>query len=176
MTTDNICDARAASPVDQARFRAVMGSFCTGLTVVTGFGRDGDPVGFTCQAFASLSLDPPLVMICPARSSTTWPLLRASGRLCVNVLRSDQQQLSHRFATWPTGRFEGVDWHLTPRGVPRLGNCLASVDCEVVNEYDGGDHTIVVAAVTGLHDNEGDPLLFFRGGYSAPGWTGVSAS
>jgi 3-hydroxy-9,10-secoandrosta-1,3,5(10)-triene-9,17-dione monooxygenase reductase component len=142
------------------------------LTVVTGVDVDGGPLGFTCQAFASLSLNPPLVMICPSRSSTTWPRLRATGRLCVNVLRSDQQHLSHRFANRPSGRFDGVDWSPTSRGMPRLGNCLASIGCEVINEYDGGDHTIVVAAVTDLHDDEGEPLLFFRGKYATPGLDG----
>jgi len=166
MATENMCHAPAPNTFDEGRFRTVLGTFCSGLTVVTGTTITGEPVGFTCQAFASLSLAPPLVMICPSKASRTWPHLRATGRFCVNVLRRDQEDLSHRFATMPADRFAGISWSHSVRGVPMLDACLARVECEVQHEYDGGDHLIVVASVTDLQDNGGEPLVYFRGSYT----------
>src|SRR3712207_9239244 len=95
--------------VDPRTMRDVLGHFASGVTVVTAQGDDG-PVGFTCQSFSSLSLDPPLVVIAPARTSRTWPRLRALGRFCVNVLAEDQSDLSARFARSSADRFAGVPW------------------------------------------------------------------
>ena len=143
----------------------VLGNFGTGVTVVTAITAAG-PVGFTCQSFASLSLDPPLVMFCPARTSSTWPTLRALGRFTINILADDHEWLSDRFASTGIDRFTGVGFTLSAQGGPVLEGVLAWVDCTLRAEHDGGDHTIVVADVLDL-DAAPDamPLFYFRGGY-----------
>jgi flavin reductase (DIM6/NTAB) family NADH-FMN oxidoreductase RutF len=151
--------------------REVLGHFVSGVVVITAHGPDG-PVGFTCQSFASLSLDPPLVNFSPARTSSTWPRIREIGRFCVNVLAADHQHYSAGFARTGVDKFVGVQWSPAPSGAPILDGVSAWIDCALENEYDGGDHTIVVARV---HDLGSDPsrlpLLFYRGGYGigAPG-------
>ena len=151
---------------DAARFRQVLGHFCTGVTVVTGL-FEGEPVGFTVQSFTSVSLDPPLVVVCPARTSTTWPRLRSVGTFCANVLATDQETLARSFATRGEGRFRGVGWSpSSTTGSPVLDGGLAWIDCRIEAEHDGGDHLIAVARVLDLGVRDGGrPLLFYRGGY-----------
>ena len=145
--------------------RDVMGSFATGVTVVTA-ATDAGPVGFTCQSFSSLSLDPPLVVFAPARSSTTWPRLRELGRFCINVLAEEQTGLSATFARRSADRFAGVGWHPSRQGQPVLDGVVAWIDCTLWAEYDGGDHTLVAARVLDLGaDPVRRPLLFHRGSY-----------
>jgi len=147
------------------RLRHVLGHFASGLTVITAATHNG-PAGFTCQSFSSLSLDPALVTFSPARSSRTWPLLRQAGRFTVNILPAGHQHLAGQFARSGTDKFAGVDYCSSPLGNPVLDQALAWVDCELHEEYDGGDHTIVVGAVRALGAREGaEPLLFFKGGY-----------
>ncbi len=125
--------------------RTVLGSFCSGLTVVTAIGDE--PLGFTCQSFASLSLEPPLVILCPARTSTTWPHIRDIGRFCVNMLADDQRHLSDRFARSGSGKYAGLSWTPGPSGASMLDGAIAWVDCTLWAEYSGGDHTVVVGEV-----------------------------
>lgn len=147
------------------KLRSVLGHFATGLTVITATTADG-PAGFTCQSFSSLSLEPALVTFSPARTSSTWPLLRAAGRFTVNVLPAEHQHLAAQFARSGTHKFAGVEHSLSPLGNPVLDQALAWVDCELHQEYDGGDHTIVVAAVRALSARaDAEPLLFFKGEY-----------
>jgi 3-hydroxy-9,10-secoandrosta-1,3,5(10)-triene-9,17-dione monooxygenase reductase component len=154
-----------AQVIDPREMRDVLGHFASGVTVVTALGPGG-PVGFTCQSFSSLSLDPPLVTFAPSRTSTTWPLLRAAGRFCVNVLADDQRALSGQFARSGTDKFAGVDWVTSAHGSPVLDGVVAWIDAELAAEHDGGDHTIVVARVLDLGaDASRTPLLFHRGGY-----------
>ncbi len=151
--------------VDPRTMRDVLGHFASGVTVVTAQGELG-PIGFTCQSFSSLSLDPPLVAIAPARTSRTWPRLRELGRFCVNVLAEDQTALSARFARSTADKFAGVSWQPSPQGQPVLDDVVAWIDGELWAEYDGGDHTIVVARVLDLGAHpERRPLLFHRGAY-----------
>jgi flavin reductase (DIM6/NTAB) family NADH-FMN oxidoreductase RutF len=151
--------------VDPQVMRDVLGHFVSGVTVVTAIGADG-PVGFTCQSFSSLSLDPPLVAFAPARTSTTWPRLREAGRFCVNVLAEEQSELSRQFARSGTDKYAGVRWSPSPSGAPVLEGVVAWIDSELWAEYDGGDHTIVVARVLDLGaDASRSPLLFHRGAY-----------
>ena len=151
--------------VDPARMREVLGHFASGVTVVTAV-TGADPIGFTCQSFSSLSLDPPLVAFAPARTSRTWPRLREIGRFCVNVLAEEQDALSRTFARSGVDRFAGVPWTPSRHGAPVLEDVVAWIDCELWAEYDGGDHTIVVARVLDLGaDPERRPLLFHRGTY-----------
>lgn len=151
--------------VSGAEMRAVLGHFASGVTVVTAAGPAG-PTGFTCQSFASLSLEPPLVTISPARTSTTWPRIRGLASFCVNVLAHGHEDLSQAFARSGTDKFAGVSWTPAPSGAPILAGVLAWIDCELWREYDGGDHTIAVGRVTALGaDTVADPLVFFRGSY-----------
>jgi flavin reductase (DIM6/NTAB) family NADH-FMN oxidoreductase RutF len=148
--------------------REVLGHFVSGIVVVTAATPDG-PSGFTCQSFASLSLDPPLVSFAPARTSTTWPRIRAADTFCVNVLAADQQELSIGFARSAgdgVDKFAGVAWRPSPSGSPVLEGVSAWIDCTLWNEYDGGDHTIAVGRVLDLGATpDRPPLLYYRGRY-----------
>jgi flavin reductase (DIM6/NTAB) family NADH-FMN oxidoreductase RutF len=145
--------------------REVLGHFASGVTVVTALTADG-PAGFTCQSFSSLSLDPPLVAFAPARTSQTWPALRAIGRFCVNVLAEGQDAVSRNFARSGVDKFDGVRWAPSAHGSPVLDGVVAWIDGELWAEYDGGDHSIVVARVLDLGaEPDRRPLLFHRGSY-----------
>jgi flavin reductase (DIM6/NTAB) family NADH-FMN oxidoreductase RutF len=153
------------SDLTPRRLRDVLGHFASGLTVITA-ATDQGPAGFTCQSFSSLSLDPALVTFSPSRTSSTWPLLRAAGSFTVNVLAAEHNRLSTQFARSGTDKFAGVAHSASPLGNPVLDQALAWVDCELHREYDGGDHTIVVAAVRALGSRpDAEPLLFFKGSY-----------
>ena len=146
--------------------REVLGHFVSGVTVVTALTAEG-PLGFTCQSFSSLSLDPPLVVFAPGRSSRTWPRLRALGRFCVNVLAEGQDELARNFARSGVDKFGGVHWRPSRCGSPVLDDVVAWIDTELWAEYDGGDHTIVAARVLDLDAvPQRRPLLYHRGGYT----------
>ena len=150
--------------IDNARFRTVLGHFASGVVVVTGMHDDG-PAGFTCQSFFSLSLEPPLVALAPGKSSSSWPKASLNGNLCVNVLSSEQEAIARTFADSAADKFAGLGWSPAAHGAPRLDGALAWIDCEVEAVYDGGDHWLVVARVSDLEASEGEPLLFYRGGF-----------
>ena len=146
-------------------YRATMGHFCTGVTIVTAMAADG-PAGFTCQSFHGLSIDPPTVLICPQKTSTTWPKIEAAGHFCVNVLAEDQEELCLSFAKSGAERYAGVGW--TPAaatGAPLLNGVLAAIDCRLDSVLDAGDHVIVIGRILELRVNQGKPLLFYRGGF-----------
>lgn len=151
---------------DDAHFRQVLGHFCTGVVVVTAL-DDGAPVGFTAQSLTSVSLDPPLVSVCPARTSTTWPRIRAAGAFCVSILADDQEVTCRAFAKPGPDKFAGIGWTPSPAtGSPLLDGAVAWVDCRLEAEYEAGDHLIALGAVLDLGVAEGkQPLLFYRGGY-----------
>ncbi len=156
---------RSAAVVDPQVMREVLGHFASGVTVVTAL-TEGGPLGFTCQAFSSLSLDPPLVVFAPGRSSRTWPRLREIGRFCVNVLAQGQDEVSRAFARSGSDKFAGVHWVPSRHGSPVLDDVVAWIDGELWAEYDGGDHTLVVARVLDLGADPGRrPLLYHRGSY-----------
>jgi flavin reductase (DIM6/NTAB) family NADH-FMN oxidoreductase RutF len=157
--------------VSPAVLRDVLGHFATGVVVVTARAQAGGLLGFTCQSFASLSLDPPLVSFAPSRTSSTWPRIREVGAFCVNVLAAEHSELSTAFARPGSvgDKFAGVDWCPAPSGAPVLEGVIAWVDCTLWAEYDGGDHTIAVGRVTNLGaDPDRLPLLFYRGAYLVP--------
>ncbi len=155
---------------DAAEFRRVLGQFATGVTIITAM--DGDePAGVAANSFTSVSLDPPLVLFCVGRDSTTWPRIERARRFAVNILGEHQQELSRVFAAKGAERFGQVEWHLGVGGSPVLHEVIAYLDCEFWAEYDGGDHTIAVGRVRDLRaDPSRSPLLYYRGGY------GVAAS
>ena len=151
--------------VEPAQMREVLGHFASGVTVLTALTGDG-PIGFTCQSFSSLSLDPPLVVFAPGRTSTTWPRLRDLGRFCINVLAEGQDDVSQSFARSGVDKFDGVRWTTSAGGSPVLDGVVAWIDAALWAEYDGGDHTLVAARVLDLGaEAERRPLLFHRGTY-----------
>lgn len=148
--------------VSPALMRDVLGSFASGVTVVSGLDED-EPVGFACQSFASVSLEPPLVLFCPSRSSRSWPRIQRSGSFCVNVLAADQQDICARFAVGGSNKFAGLAWHPTQWG-PVLEDVLATVLCDVQAVHPAGDHEVVIGQVRQLVTHrEASPLVFFRG-------------
>ncbi len=144
----------------------MLGHFTTGVTVVTADHPDG-PAGLAIGSFFSVSLDPPLVGFCPAKTSSSWPRIRDTGTFCVNVLAEDQEELCRTFAGKEPDKFKGVGWRPSARGAPRLTDVLAWIECDIEAIHDAGDHEIVVAAVRELAvEREVGPLVFFRGGYA----------
>jgi 3-hydroxy-9,10-secoandrosta-1,3,5(10)-triene-9,17-dione monooxygenase reductase component len=159
----------AARVAEARRFRDVLGRFATGVTVVTSI-SDGEPVGMTCQSFSSVSLDPPLVLFCPAKTSRAWPRIHRSGHFCVNLLAHDQYALSDRMASRGRDKFAGLAWHLSPAtGSPLFDGILGYVDCTIEAVHEAGDHDIVVGRVLELESTDvPHPLLFFQGQYARP--------
>ena len=155
--------------IDSARFRTILGHFATGVTVVTGHGADG-PSGMAANSFTSVSLDPPLILVCMAHSSTTWPSIQASGHFAVNILGVHQEDTCRRFGAKTGDRFEGVGWNHGKTGSPILHEAIAYLDCVIDAEHEAGDHMIVVGRVVDLGlPAAGGPLLFWRGGYAQLG-------
>ncbi|GIU86429.1 MAG: monooxygenase [Acidimicrobiia bacterium] len=155
---------RVGAP-EPAAFRTVLGHYATGVVIVTA--RDGgEPVGMACNSFTSVSLEPPLVLFCAAKTSTTWPRIQRAGAWCANVLAEEDEELCRLFAQKGADRFAGVAHRPGATGAPVLDRALAFVDCRTEAEHDAGDHVIVVGRVVELgHRAEGRPLLFYRGGY-----------
>jgi 3-hydroxy-9,10-secoandrosta-1,3,5(10)-triene-9,17-dione monooxygenase reductase component len=154
----------APTGIDSRAFRNTLSQFATGVVIATGC-VDGAPAGFAAQSFTSLSLDPPLVAVCPAKTSTSWPKLKASGSFCINVLSAAQRKVCEEFAK--PGLFADVAWRAGVTGAPILDGVLAYIDCDLVAEHDAGDHLIAIGRVRDLAicDAVTAPLLFFRGGY-----------
>jgi len=150
---------------DPTLFRSVLGHFATGLVIVT-CADAGGPIGFTAQSFSALSLDPPLVLFCPSKSSTTWPSIRQVGTFCVNVLGDDQQELCQRFAVSGGPKFEDVGWTSNAEGLPLLNDCIAYIECSLYEIHDAGDHEIAIGRVLDLRPGRpSQPLVYFRGMY-----------
>jgi flavin reductase (DIM6/NTAB) family NADH-FMN oxidoreductase RutF len=151
--------------VEPDHFRDVMGRFATGVTVVTATSPDG-PVGMTANAVCSLSLDPLLLLVCFDNEARTLPVVRATGRFGVNVLRADQEELAKLFAskTPESEKFAGVP-HTVHDGIPVIEGALAWVGCRLERLIPGGDHTIGIGAVEAAEAGQGKPLLWFRGSY-----------
>jgi 3-hydroxy-9,10-secoandrosta-1,3,5(10)-triene-9,17-dione monooxygenase reductase component len=160
----------APTPVEPGQFRTVLSHFATGVVVITGRDCGGQPVGMTAQSFTSLSLDPPLILVCPSRTSTTWP--RVSGRrFGVNVLAADQSDVSAVFARSGAEKFAEVEWHPGPNDMPLIGGAIAQLECDLESVHPGGDHYIAVGRVRTLAavGSEPVPLIFFRSHYWVTG-------
>lgn len=165
-----VADARSM-PIEAAEFRRILGHWSTGVAVVTARGPDGRRCGLTANAFCSLSLDPPLVLVCVERSAATHECIRAAGAFGISVLGADDERIARRFASDEDGehKFEGIAWHTELTGAPLLDEAVAWVDCTLAAEHAGGDHTIFVGAVAAGDAQDGEPLLYYRGGYRRAG-------
>lgn len=166
----------SVDPTDTALFREVLGHFGSGVVVVTAT-VGGAPLGLTCQSFASVSLDPPLVSFCVAKKSRRYPRIRDTGRFCVNVLADGQADLSQAFAVDDPTRWSAVSWeHPADADSPVLAGSHAWIDCRLDAELPAGDHTIVLGRVTSLAaDSSRAPLLYYRGRYRALDGTGPTS-
>ena len=156
-------------PVSKDEFRRALGHFASGVTVVTSRCEDGIPRGITVSAFSSLSLDPPLVLICIDRKASLHDYLKEGRYFAVNILADDQELISRRFASKDADRFEGLGYIEGDTGAPLINGALAAIECRVAHSYPGGDHTIIVGEVVATRVTEGHPLAYFRGGYARLG-------
>lgn len=151
---------------DTRTLRDAMGCFATGVTVITTVNENGDPVGLTANSFTSVSLDPPLLLVCIANSSSSAPILRSATRFAVNVLQIGQQNASSRFASKTDDRFADAAWTTGETGMPILDNSLVSFECEQHALHEAGDHFLLIGHVQRAQfEPHRDPLLFFRGKY-----------
>ena len=160
----------ADNDISSDEFRHAVGHFATGVTVVTSVGPDGEPVGTTANAVSSLSLDPPLILVCFDRTSVTLDAIHQHGAFVVNVLSAPQQELSANFARRGLAAvWDGVEHRPGPTGSPRLEGSLATLECTVEHSLPGGDHEIIVGRVRHAETsaNPNGPLVFFRGNYAA---------
>jgi 3-hydroxy-9,10-secoandrosta-1,3,5(10)-triene-9,17-dione monooxygenase reductase component len=164
-------DADDTEAITQARrFRDVLGRFASGVTVVTAM-SGGEPVGMTCQSFSSVSLHPPLVLFCPAKTSRAWPMIHRAGKFAINLLAHDQAELSDQMAARGVDKFATVPW--TPSastGSPLLDGTLGYVDCAIHAVHEAGDHFVVIGRVLDLAGSEvPHALTFFQGRYGSTG-------
>ncbi|MFI2188318.1 flavin reductase family protein [Streptomyces sioyaensis] len=156
--------SRAIGPTE---FRAAMGQFASGLTVVASLDASGNPVGLACQSFSSLSLDPQLVLVCIGKGSTSWPRIARTGRFSVSILAADQQEVCAALGSRGPDKFQTIPWIATAHGTVRIDGALAAIDCRIHDIYEAGDHLVVIGKVLDLATRQdGDPLLFFRSAFA----------
>ena len=151
-------------PIDDAQFKHALSHFASGITIVT-TEHEGTDYGLTVASFASLSLSPPLVLVCISKSSSSHEPIAESGKFGVSILASDQEAVSGRFASRGGDKFAGLDVRRGTLGVPLVGNALATLECRVKDQVVGGDHSIFIGEVVDTQTREGAPLLYFRAAY-----------
>ncbi|HUY28218.1 MAG TPA: flavin reductase family protein [Candidatus Binataceae bacterium] len=152
-------------PIEKNELRRVMGHFATGVTVITSMRTSGEMHGLTANAFSSVSLVPPLLLICVDKKAESYPCFDESKVFTVNVLASDQEGLSRKFAVSGGNKFEGVSYRVGANGAPILDGTLAYLECKLAGSMDAGDHTVYLGEIEQAEAREAKPLLFFRGGY-----------
>lgn len=150
--------------VDPEDFKAALGLWASGITVVTANGPDG-PVGITASAFSSLSLHPPLVLVCIGNASYHHEHLTDAPGFGVHILGASQEEVSNTFAFTREERFAGLDVTDGPFGVPLISGALARLTCERHEVLAGGDHSILIGRVVAAEVTEGEPLMWWKGGY-----------
>jgi flavin reductase (DIM6/NTAB) family NADH-FMN oxidoreductase RutF len=151
--------------VGKDEFRSALGHFASGVTVVTAI-NDGKPWGMTVSAFSSVSLEPPLILVCIDKKAAGHGCLCVGAHFAVNILSEEQEMVSRRFASRDVDRFDGTGFRHGVTGAPLLDGVIAALECRVDQTYEGGDHTIVMAEVVATAIADGKPLAYFRGGYS----------
>jgi flavin reductase (DIM6/NTAB) family NADH-FMN oxidoreductase RutF len=152
--------------VSKDEFRRALASFASGVNIVTTRSEENAKLGITVSAFSSLSLEPPLVLICIDKRASIHDHLREGQYFAVNILAEDQESLSNRFASRDADRFNGIACAEGIHGLPLIEGAIAHIECRVVAAYPGGDHTIYVGEVEATRVSEGNPLAYFRGRYS----------
>jgi len=157
--------ASDSSPIDPRDFRNALGTYGTGVTIITATAADGRPYGITCNSFASVSLNPPLVLWSLGIYSSSLTVFQNASHFTVHVLGNSQQALANKFAKSTEDKFAGVDWTPGLGNAPVLAESVANFQCRSVNRYYGGDHVIFLGAVEAYAYNSGEPLLFARGTY-----------
>jgi flavin reductase (DIM6/NTAB) family NADH-FMN oxidoreductase RutF len=157
--------ASDSSPIDPREFRNALGAYATGVTIITAAGSDGKPYGLTCNSFASVSLNPPLVLWSLVRYSSSLNVFQNATHFAVNVLGASQQALANKFAKSSDEKFVGIEWSSGLGDAPLLKESVANFQCRSVNRYYGGDHVIFLGAVEAYSYNHSEPLLFARGRY-----------
>ena len=151
--------------IDPADFRKVLGSYPTGVCVITAL-NEGKPAGMVVGTFTSVSLDPPLVGFFPDKSSSSWPLIEKAGHFCVNVMGSDQQGVCRSVSAKGEAKFVGVEYALSDHNLPIIANSIASIECELYSVTEAGDHWFVLGRVLRMETvREDDPMLFHLGRY-----------
>jgi flavin reductase ActVB len=152
--------------IDPDEFRAVLGRFASGVTILTARDPEGRDHGMTVSAFCSASLVPPLVLACIDRSADMHDVLRKASHFGLSILAEGQEALSRRFAELPAGRFDGIGYSRAESGVVLLDDALGHMECRRLDRYDAGDHAIYVGEVEWASSHTGRPLLYYRGGYA----------
>ena len=152
-------------PLDSKKLRSAFGSFMTGVTVVTAVGRDGVPVGFTANSYTSVSLDPPLLLVCPAKSLSSFDIFNTCDHFAINVLSEDQQDVSNIFASSKEGRFNQVEWVADGHNCPVLKDVSASFSCSVHERVDAGDHIILIGEIKAYEHEDKAGLGYCSDGY-----------
>ena len=155
-----------APSIHPTQFRQLLGRFATGVTVVTALDPSGRPAGMTASALSSVSLDPPLLLVCVGLQAEFHKTMSAAARFAVNVLAADQEHLSRQFAATGGDHFAGIAYHAGPHGLPLLDGVLAHVFCDRWGRHEAGDHTVFFGLVTGGEAFERPALLYFRSGYT----------
>ncbi|WP_343583594.1 flavin reductase family protein [Herbaspirillum sp.] len=157
----------SSTAIAPLRFREALGHYASGITVITSL-VDDEPIGFTCQSFYSVSMNPPLVSFSVMSGSASYPKIRQAGRFAVNILSEEQIRISNQFARRETDKWHGIEWQASPLGNPIIAGSLHWLDCEMYAEHAAGDHVIVIGEVKALNLQEAvaaQPLLYFKGQY-----------
>jgi flavin reductase (DIM6/NTAB) family NADH-FMN oxidoreductase RutF len=154
-------------PAKPTQFRQLLSRFATGITVLTACDAEGRPAGMTASAVSSVSLEPPLLLVCVGHQAEFLKVIRVAPRFAVNVLAAEQEHLSRRFAVPGAEQFAGVPHHAGPGGLPLLDGVVAHVLCERWGQHDAGDHTVFFGLVTGGETFDRSPLVYFRSGYTS---------
>ena len=155
--------------LDASEFRIACGHFATGVAIVTMRNSAGESHGLTANSFTSVSLDPPLILVCVDKSISSYPAMTEAEGFLVNVLTDQQEELARRFATPDIDKFSGVETGPGPYGAARIPGCLAYIGARRHSDFDGGDHTVFIAEATSSELGAGRPLVFYRGMYGLPG-------
>lgn len=157
----------SGTAIEPSTFRQALGHYASGITVITSH-HEGEPIGFTCQSFYSVSMSPPLVSFSVMSSSASYPKIRQAGRFTVNILSGEQVGISNQFARRGANKWHGVKWQASPLGNPIIAGSLHWLDCEIHAEHAAGDHLIVIGEVKALNlqaTAATQPLLYFKGQY-----------
>lgn len=154
-----------SAPLDPDAFRDACAQFATGVAIATVAAPDGSPHGLTVNSFTSVSLQPPLILVCIDYGCSILSYFQINSHFAINILNDAQRDLSVRFAMQPEGRFDGVEWNSGISGTPLIADCLAQFECAVDKMISAGDHTVLIGRVLKVLSDSGQPLLYFNRAY-----------